>query len=654
MTHLKIIQNNTLADTEEVSQEIVQKLYDQAVSGDLDASSEMKGRLHLTAGYRTQTEYLHQMFPNLIISADTYIIPFEDSNMVAYLNSIGIGNNGMVTETQAAAAYMVANSQNTSITKFNELKYFTNITESRGGFEDSSNSSGWVRFREWTALEEIDLSNFTSIGHTHWNICDDSFYGCTNLKKVIASDKLNKFGKHVFQNCSNLEDITGLSGTINVYGHAFNGCEKLKDSTFSNTIINLLDGDNHFLACKLIKNIVLGTGTTYIPSNAFSQSGIETITIPSTVTRIDVTAFYGCTALQSIDLSNITTIKGWGIFYNCSSLVQDLYIPNLTSLTGERIFDSSGITSITSLGSVTTIPSQFCFNCTNLTSVSGIPNVTTIQSKAFQGCTSLTSIDLSSVTTIDTNAFTGCTSLSGELDMPLLTAMGTYCFQGCGNITKVKCLGKLSAIPQAIFTKYPASSMALSEVYLPYECTKIGIDAFQDCANLTTIKQYNKSIDQYVEGESPVFTDIGARITSIDQGAFRGTGLSGNLSFPNLTYLGGGRVLGTHITSVDFTGSTFTTVDQDTFNMCLDLDHVIFPDTVTNVKKNSFYNCQNLSYIVFPTTSTITWEANRDYFTNVPSSCIMYVADSKVSEVTTALSGKFKGQIKGISEMPSA
>jgi hypothetical protein len=50
MTHLKIIQNNTLADTEEVSQEIIQKLYDLAISGDLD--SEMKGRLHLTAGYR--------------------------------------------------------------------------------------------------------------------------------------------------------------------------------------------------------------------------------------------------------------------------------------------------------------------------------------------------------------------------------------------------------------------------------------------------------------------------------------------------------------------------------------------------------------------------------------------------------------------------
>jgi hypothetical protein len=50
------------------------------------------------------------MFPNLIISIDTYIIPFEDANMVTYLNSIGVGSNGIVTEADAAAATIVANS----------------------------------------------------------------------------------------------------------------------------------------------------------------------------------------------------------------------------------------------------------------------------------------------------------------------------------------------------------------------------------------------------------------------------------------------------------------------------------------------------------------------------------------------------------------
>lgn len=232
MEHIKIIQNNTLADTEEVSQEIIQKLYDLAVSGDLDASSEMKGRLHLSTGYRTQMEYLHQMFPNLIISIDDYIIPFEDSKMVTYLNSIGVGSNGVITEADAAVATVVANSQNTEVTKFNELKYFTSITESRGGL--SGYDSGYVRFAGWTALEEVDISNFTSIGHNNGSGYEDTFNDCSSLKKVKASNKLHTAGYRAFNACKNLEEISGLDGTITVYGCAFFQCWKLKNECFNN------------------------------------------------------------------------------------------------------------------------------------------------------------------------------------------------------------------------------------------------------------------------------------------------------------------------------------------------------------------------------------------------------------------------------------
>ena len=48
--------------------------------------------------------------------------------MVTYLNSLGVGSNGMITENQAAAATSVSNSVNTTVTKFNELRYFTNVT----------------------------------------------------------------------------------------------------------------------------------------------------------------------------------------------------------------------------------------------------------------------------------------------------------------------------------------------------------------------------------------------------------------------------------------------------------------------------------------------------------------------------------------------
>jgi len=142
--------------------------------------------------------------------------------MVTYLNSIGVGSNGAVTTNEAAAATVVANSENTEITKFNELKYFTSITESKGGW--TGNSSGSVRFYNWTALEEVDISNFTSIGHGVSYGWEDTFCNCTSLKKVTASDKLKKIGFRAFNTCINLEDIIdengnpALSGIITLAG----------------------------------------------------------------------------------------------------------------------------------------------------------------------------------------------------------------------------------------------------------------------------------------------------------------------------------------------------------------------------------------------------------------------------------------------------
>lgn len=71
MTHLYIEQNTGL--TEEVSSSIISKLYELAISGDLDETSDLKGRLHSTTGYGDQVSYLMANFPNLYIDVDTSI-----------------------------------------------------------------------------------------------------------------------------------------------------------------------------------------------------------------------------------------------------------------------------------------------------------------------------------------------------------------------------------------------------------------------------------------------------------------------------------------------------------------------------------------------------------------------------------------------------
>lgn len=151
--------------------------------------------------------------------------------MITYLNSLGVGSNGYITRSDAAAATVVANSGNSTVTKFNELKYFTGITGSNGGL--NSNLTGVIKFKGWSALQEIDISNFTSIGHNTSNGLEDTFMECSSLKTVKASSKLTTIGHSAFRLCSNLENITGLSGTIELYGgYQFYGDSKLLSDSF--------------------------------------------------------------------------------------------------------------------------------------------------------------------------------------------------------------------------------------------------------------------------------------------------------------------------------------------------------------------------------------------------------------------------------------
>ena len=181
MTHLYIEQNTGL--TEEVDNKVIEKLYDTVTNNTLDETSDLKGRLHSTMGYRYQVNHLNTTYSDLHISVDDYAIPFEDPNMLQYLLNLGIGSNGYITEAQAAAATTVANSQNTTITKFNEFKYFTSITENKGGF--SGTNTGRMRFYNWTALEEVDISNLTSIGHNNGNGYEDTFNKCSSFYSII-------------------------------------------------------------------------------------------------------------------------------------------------------------------------------------------------------------------------------------------------------------------------------------------------------------------------------------------------------------------------------------------------------------------------------------------------------------------------------------
>ncbi|MBR4552314.1 MAG: leucine-rich repeat domain-containing protein, partial [Bacteroidaceae bacterium] len=98
-------------------------------------------------------------------------------------------------------------------------------------------------------------------------------------------------------------------------------------------------------------------------------SGLNTITIPSSVTSIGEYAFAGCTSLTSITIpSSVTSIEDYA-FAGCT-----------------------GLTSITIPSSVTSIGDYAFFDCYSLTSITIPESVTSIGDYAFSYCTGLTSI----------------------------------------------------------------------------------------------------------------------------------------------------------------------------------------------------------------------------------------------------------------------
>ena len=178
---------------------------------------------------------------------------------------------------------------------------------------------------------------------------------------------------------------------------------------------------------------------------------MESIDIPNSVIKIGDGAFYGCSSLQSINVSddnpNYTSVDGILFNKQLSTIIKfpqggsiEVYnIPNNVTTIGDDAFrNCSALKSIKIPNSVTAIEKGAFGGCSSLQSID-IPNsITTIGIYAFCGCWRLESIDIpNSVTTIGDRAFMGCSSLQ-SIDIPdSITTIGIYAFYCCSALKSI-------------------------------------------------------------------------------------------------------------------------------------------------------------------------------------------------------------------------
>lgn len=151
------------------------------------------------------------------------------------------------------------------------------------------------------------------------------------LITAYLPDTVTTIGDNAFDGCVNLTSVTQLGSSdeamfpasvTSIGNYAFEGCGKL-NVTFGDAKALTTIGDNAFYGCTSLQRVEFAQGSalSYIGKEAFMKSGVSVVDLAGTqVTEIGYSAFEGCMSLAKLTLPVTLSIININAFYGCTSL----------------------------------------------------------------------------------------------------------------------------------------------------------------------------------------------------------------------------------------------------------------------------------------------------------------------------------------------
>ncbi len=386
----------------------------------------------------------------------------------------------------------------------------------------------------------IDLERITRIGRR-------AFEGCSELSNLKLNPNVEYLGDYAFSS-TGIKEFAVPAGVGYIGEFLLQGCERLESFTAGRMGT---DSIGEVTATYFFGNSVpesLKTITVFefkgdkVTDGAFRGCvGVTTFNLPS-ATSIGNSAFYGCEALEYLDMSGIESI-GDDAFRGCISLT-GCDLSDVTYL-GSRVFFGTGLTEIVIPEGITALKNDLFNSCKDLKSVTLPESLKSIGTSVFEKSGIETIIIPSSVTAIGRSAFAGSSIVSVDLPSGVIN-FGTDVFAGCESLKSI--------------------SFPLTSVF--YEMDEYGS---------------NRTIASYLCGGS--FPDSLQKITI--------TNASNSYLFEN-AFFGASSV--EEIILCD----SITDIESGAFAQCSKLKYISLPLNLSNISSDAFNGCTRLYEVSNP------------------------------------------------------
>ena len=515
-------------------------------------------------------------------------IVFADTNVKALcVANWDTNGDGELSEAEAAAVTDLGTvfKNNTTITSFDELAYFTGLT---------------------------------SIG-------EYAFSGCSNLTVVSIPSSMASIGQNAFMGCNGLSavNITDLTAWCNIsFGsawanpvslaaHLYVNGEELTELDFPDGLTSI--GQYSFQGCIGLTSLTIPTTVKTIGASAFRGSGLTSVSVPDNVTTLGNCSFAGC--------------------------------PNLTSAyvgSGVSSYDGSCFIDNQSLQSLAVSPDNIVFDSRNNCNAV----IRKSDNHLFTGCN--TTIIPEDVVSIEIWAFRGSKGLE-QITIPAsVRSIGSQAFNDCPNLTTVNVMSENppSVSDASSFSNRANATLYVPygcrDAYLAANIWKsfkeiVAVIGFAD-ANVKALCVANWDTNgdgELSETEAAAVTDLGTvfrnnttitsfdelayftGLTSIGEYAFSGCSSLTVVSIPSsMASIGQNAFMGCNgLTAVNITDLTswchisFGSAWANPVSLAAhlyvngeELTELDFPDGLTSIGQYSFQGCIGLTSLTIPTT----------------------------------------------------